>query len=92
MPFTEDLTEFTDTDDFGTAVTLDGSPVNAIFDREYLEDGQVSGRVPMLKGREADFSGATEGTSTVVINAVTYVVEVIQPDGTGWVEVALRQQ
>lgn len=93
MAFVEDLTEFLDTEDgFAVSVVLDGTTINVIFDHEYIDDGRVSGELPMLKGQASDFASAAEGTSIVVISGVSYLVQVIQPDGTGWAEVVIAKQ
>ena len=85
MPFIEDFTLFIDTDDFATTITVDGSPVDAIFESAWVEVsiGNVpySGEYPTIFGDESDFTGHIG--DTVVVNAVNYEMIDIRPEGVG---------
>ena len=93
MPFTEDFSAFLDTDEFATAVTVDGNAVNAIFDNDYvavdLDGVTLESLGPVLLCATADVSAAVQGTAAVV-NAVNYTVAEVRPDGTGMTLLRLR--
>jgi len=94
MPFTEDFTLFIDTDDFATAITVDGDPVDAIFESTWVEvtigNTPYSGEYPTLMGDESDFTGHIG--DTVVVNTVSYTIIDIRPDGVGMALVILMEQ
>lgn len=93
MAFTEDLTVFFDTDDFGEAVTIAGSSVNVIFDNAFLGiegEAVVAATQPMAYARTSDVSSVVAG-NTFVRGAVTYYVTGIHPDGTGVTQLILRR-
>lgn len=95
MPFTEDHTAFLDTDEFATAVTVGGAPVNAIFDNDYVEvafDGvtmESLGPALLCDESDATVAAAAQGDA-VVVNSVNYTVGEVRPDGTGMVLLRLR--
>lgn len=80
--FVENIDEFLSTADFAIAVTIGGSPVNAIFDDAYQDDLEVEGSVPTLWCKTAALPAIAHGTA-VVVNSVSYRISGIQPDGTG---------
>ena len=92
MPFTEDLTPFFQTSDFGTAATWSVGPatVNGIFDQEYLQTLGVDSANPVFVCRAADVSGVAKG-QTLTVNSVGYSIVGIHPDGTGVVALELRK-
>lgn len=93
MPFTEDLTAFLQTADFGTAATwsVGSATVNGIFDYEYQRElGIVDATDPQFVCREADMSTATQG-QTLTVNAVVYTIIGVEPDGTGLLTLRLRK-
>ena len=93
MPMTEDFTAFLNTGEFATAVTVDGNPINAIFDNAYVQVGfdgvTVESVGPALLCTTADVSSAVQGTAAGV-NAVNYTVGEVLPDGTGMTLLRLR--
>lgn len=94
MAFTEDLAQFLDTDDFAVAATYNGSTtVNGILDQEYYEvgvgDAGVESSQPVFLCRTADVPAAAHG-DTLLIDAITYKVRGVQPDGTGLTRLALK--
>lgn len=94
MAFTEDLTQFFDTDDFGVAATIGAATVNGIFENQFLGapgEAPVAGTVPTFTCRTTDVSSVVSGTSTAVINSATYTVVGIHPDGTGVTTLILRR-
>lgn len=67
--------------DFGVDAVVDGVNVVGIFDKAYQESfGIVSGDNPILV--VSSNVAAAEGDS-VTINATSYTVAGVQPDGTG---------
>ena len=90
-PFTEDFSEFTDTDELAHAATISGhGTVNGILSREYVDDGQIAGNRPIFGCAESDVSGITRSTA-VTVGGSNYTVIDIQPDGTGWVRLVLNE-
>lgn len=97
MAFTESAGDFLDTTHgFAVSATVDGSPVNGIFDNEYFDDtvgaqmGADSSQ-PAFLCAAADVSSATIN-STVVIGATTYKVTSVQPDGTLMTRLVMEKQ
>jgi hypothetical protein len=93
MPFAEDLTPCFAGSDFGTAATysVDSATVNGIFDAAYTDPlGLVEGVGPVFICRTSDVSTAAHG-QTLLINAVTYTVCGVEPDGTGVTLLRLTQ-
>ena len=83
-----DTDEFFDLDDFAETVTLNGTPVKAIFDtpRIQYQEGfaQVVGNYPQLTVQTSDVTAAEiDQGSTVVVRAKSYTVADINDDGTG---------
>lgn len=91
MPFTEDLTAFFQPGDFATTVTWNGATVNGIFDAAYVEPLTSESIGPQLMCAQADVDGVAHG-DTVLVDAVTYKVVNVQPDGTGVVTLRLERQ
>jgi len=101
MAFTEDFSDFFDTDDFAVAATItigEGSPgtVNGIFDDEYFDEVGVGslgveGSKPAFHCAAADVPSIAHGDS-VVISGTTYHVVNVRPDGTGLVTLLLEDQ
>ena len=91
MPFTEDFTAFTSTDDFATSAVFsgNGATVNVIFDKDYLDPLNMESSGPQAAGAEADFPSVVHG-QTLTINSIAYSIINVQPDGTGWVVLKLR--
>ena len=90
MPFSEVFSDFTDSDDFGTAATYNGQTIYGIFDQEYSEPGEVETSQPMFGCAASDVSGVSN-SSQITINSVLYDVHNVQPDGTGWVTLYLHE-
>jgi len=76
--------------DFGVLATLNGAPVRGIFDAAYGEAfGLASGNSPVF--RLASSVAVAEG-NPLIVNAITYLVVGIEPDGTGLTTLRLEQQ
>ncbi len=76
--------------DFGVPCTIGGVAHFGIFDKQYVEAyGIVAGNQPVLLVKDAAVASASEGTA-VVINAVTYSIAGMEPDGTGMTLVRLE--
>lgn len=102
MPFTEDLTAFFNSSDFAWDATwtpaAGGGPytIQVIFENAYREfpvgEAGQAGLVPQCWASDtqiAQGSGMKRGDA-LVINAVSYVVAQVEPDGTGVSMVTLR--
>lgn len=76
---------------FGTDVVIDGVSLKAIFDYAYVETLDVAAREPMLTLPMEDVTGVAYG-STVIIPEVSFSgsVKGVEPDGTGFVTLMLR--
>lgn len=94
MPFAEDLTPFFNTAEFATAATYNSATtVNGIFDREYGEalGNVVEGTTPVFLCALADLP-SVDHDDTLLIDATTYKVKGVEPDGTGVVLLRLEKQ
>ncbi len=79
--FAEDLSVFFDTDDFATAVTLDGVAVNGIISSEYVESNFVETNAPVFSYAKADMP--TAFIDSVLIEGMNvYKVKGVHPDET----------
>ncbi len=78
--FTEDTANFIDTSDFADCATIAGSTVNGIFDREYIEVGDVSSLHPTFYCAWEDVSTVVQGNA-VSLNTESYTVFDVQRDG-----------
>jgi hypothetical protein len=82
--FTEDLSLFFNPAQLGVTVTIDGTSVNGVFGKGYVESNFVQTEAPIFTFRKADKSSVAVN-STIVNGADTYKVKVLQPDVTGTV-------
>lgn len=64
--------------------TIGAASVSGVFDSAYGEslNGMVAGFVPAFTCASADVAGVAKNTA-VSVNGVSYLVEEINPDGTG---------
>jgi len=85
-----DLASFFDASEFGISATIGGSPVDGIFDHEYVEVLNVASESPVFNCLTADVSAVSVGDA-VVINLVNYIVVEIHPDGTGITQLILQE-
>ncbi len=80
--------------DWDTA-TIGATSVNGIFDDNYFgvdSNGvEITGSQPRFSCAVASLPAITLGTTTAVINSVTYTIVEIQPDGTGLTSLILRE-
>lgn len=89
--FTEDLSVFTDTGDFASSASINGSTVNGILGNEFVQVDYVESQKPVFECAAADIPGIAHG-DTVAVSSDTYKVRGIQPDGTGMVKLILELQ
>ena len=87
---------FVSSNDFGDAATYNGGTVNGILDTQHLEldaGGTVAFAInePRFLCRTSDVSSAAEGDA-ITINATSYVIKVVQDDGTGMTTLVLEEQ
>jgi len=97
----DSLAFFFTTNDFGTDATFTpaGGAARAIvgvFDNPYLgadAGGMVefSATSPTFTARDVDFPGVAHGDQ-LVIDATTYLIREVMPDGTGITTVMLEEQ
>lgn len=87
-----DRAVFFDTDDFGVEATINGLPVDGIFDDAYEDVLNVGSSDPAFTCRTSDVSSVVEA-DPVIIGGVTYkVAGQPQPDGTGVTVLPLEEQ
>ena len=100
MAFVEVFSEFYNTDDFAVNATYtpqggSASTITGIFDEEYqlIDAGSVgvSGSTPVFECASSSVPAAAPG-DTLVVNAVTFLVVEVQPDGTGVTVLILEKQ
>lgn len=71
--------------------TVDSVTVNGIFDNDYLTAmGVTAGTGPVLFCAAADVTSAGQGDA-VTVNATSYTITGIEPDGTGMVLLRLQE-
>ena len=88
--FQEDFTAFFA--EFATPATIGGAPVQVIFEAAYSNPfgGAVDATQPTCWAPSASVSHAVQGTSAS-IGGAGYVVERVEPDGTGISRITLYQ-
>lgn len=94
MPFTEDMSLYLRTADFGTAAVYSGSgaTINGILDADYDEAmGRVQASTPLFACATADVANATHG-QTLTVGATVYKIVGVEPDGTGMTVLRLEKQ
>jgi hypothetical protein len=94
VSFVEDLSGFFSTADFAVAALYNGATtVNGIFDAAYEEPlgNAVEGAAPIFQCAAADLLSVAHG-DTFLINAKTYKVRGVEPDGTGVMLLRLEEQ
>ena len=89
--FTEDLTDFIDTDDFAVTVSLDGSSVNGIMSIEPVESNFVQTDKPVFRYAKTDKPYLAVG-AYLVYDSIIYIVRNIEYDGTGIQSLILEEQ
>lgn len=85
-----DLDAMLSTDEFAVVATVGGVTMNGIFDRPYRETLDTAGYAPVLWVRTSDASAAVYG-SAVTVNATSYTVAAVEPDGTGVTALVLTE-
>lgn len=87
--FTENLSQFFSTADFGEVVTRAvGAPFEAIFDAAYIDPLDVASTGPAIT---APAFVALVRDELLTIRGVQYQVRTIEPDGTGVVVARLSR-
>ena len=87
---------FVEVDDFAVAATYGGGTVNGILDKdtELVESGGTvpfAIKQPRFQCRTSDVSDAAEGDS-ITISGVSYVIRIVDDDGTGMTTLVLEEQ
>lgn len=94
MPFTEDMSLYFQTGDFGTAAVYSGTgaTINGILDAEYDEAmGRVQASSPVFACATSSVASATHG-QTLTVGATVYKIVGVEPDGTGMTVLRLEKQ
>ena len=95
IDFDGDLLNMFSTDEFGVTATINGNPVNGIYDATYFEvaDGDVilESSQPAFLCRTVDVPSAKHG-DIVAIGSDSFLAVGIQPDGTGVTVIQLEKQ
>lgn len=93
--FSEDMTPFFNTDDFGVVATFahgtSTSSVNVLFDSAYADPLGIEGSHPRAAGMASDIGTAVHG-DTLAIGTGTYKIVNVRPDGSGVVVLNLQAQ
>ena len=78
--------------DFATPAVIGGVSVSGLFDDGYAEslNNMIAGHKPTFLCVAANLPALTLGTTTCVIDAVTYTVQETQPDGYGITNLILQ--
>lgn len=83
--------------DFGESIKLGQAhaytgSITGIFDREYIEAGDMQGYHPVLTCVTADVTNVSvDSYVTRVADGVEYIVRVKEPDGTGMTQLILSR-
>jgi phage head-tail attachment protein len=93
MAFTEDISAFFSTDGFAVDATLSGVGVRGIFDASYTDafGNVVEGYAPVFMLATSDCASVAHG-DVLVVQAHTYKVRGVEPDGTGVTLLRLERQ
>ncbi len=92
MAFVEDFSAFFSTAEFAVTATLDGVPVNGIFDNGFAQafDGIATAEPSFLLPSAA--AASVTQSSVLVVGSVTYRVRIPRHDGTGLCNLLLEKQ
>lgn len=83
MAFSEDLSVFFGTSEFGVAATYGATTINVILDNDYLlQGGVVAGRGPVAWARAANVDADPTG-DTLTIAGTAYTIRNIEPQDDG---------
>lgn len=89
MSFAENLDPFFA--DFGVTATVGGSVCVGLFDNAYAASlGFTAGTAPVLIVQAADVPSVAQG-DVVVVNAASYIVAAVEPDGFGLLVLRLQE-
>ena len=78
--------------DFASIATIGANSVSGLFDHGYAEAfGLGAGAKPSLLCKTADLPALTLGTTTAVIDTITYTIVESQPDGFGLATLILER-
>ncbi len=92
----DDRAIFIGVDDFGVAATYSGGTINGIFDNDFIEVEAGGGvgfalQQPRFLCRTADVINAAEGDA-ITISGISYIMRIVQDDGTGMTTLVLEKQ
>ena len=93
--FKEPFGVYTNPADFGETVYIDGVPVRAVVDREYLPDAAqgfaVANADPLIIAADADLPENLK-SAVITVRGEAYTVAETEFDGTGITVVQLRKK
>lgn len=97
MSMQEDFDAFLETDDFAVMVRSENPDRTfaAIFDNEFmlakLGGIELETTAPQLETKVENVAGFERGVTTIIVPGIEtpFMVDRVQPDGTGWVRVEL---
>jgi len=88
----EDLSLFFNTNEFATSALYNGATtIRGLLGKSYIAINEVESAAPSFTCAANDIPNAKQG-DTLVINAITYVVVTVKPDGTGVITLILEEQ
>lgn len=77
--------------DFGVTAIYGGSSFTVIYDRPYVDTGDMAGYAPEAMARTADVTSAgVEVGEAITIDGTAFTVRRIEPDGTGMTVLGLE--
>lgn len=78
---------------WGITATKGSDTFTAIFENDYVEIGDIVGLRPTALARSVDITAYSVAVGdTLTINSTTYIVRIVQPDGTGMTLLILEDQ
>ncbi len=92
MPIESDADRTVMLADFGVTLTKSGNSITVILDKGYVEFNEVSGYKPVAMARTTDVSALSIAvTDAVTVDGVSYTVQVLQDDGSGFTQLVLEE-
>jgi len=79
--------------DWGVTATKGADTFTVIFDNEFVEIADIAGTHPMALARSSDVTAYSVAVGdTLVVSGTSYIVRIVQPDGTGMTLLVLEDQ
>ena len=71
--------------------SIDGLPIRGIYRRMFVVINDVEMHAPTLRVSTSDIENIAVHNLRIRVNATDYIITGIQPDGTGWTRLILRE-